>query len=137
MCFFPRIIESLLPLPRQHSAAIGCTKNHQPIGVTVHLPCFESDVGEGGVAVNWEKTQFFLITLYLPYRWITQPRCTYLVRARAAATHQNASITISPEHNRYGAESKLCTFCEFLKNKCRLSSLQHSSYFQHSAQNYL
>ena len=27
MCFFPRILESLPPLPRQHSAAIGCTKN--------------------------------------------------------------------------------------------------------------
>ena len=35
--FFPRILESLPPLPRQHSAAIGCTKNYQPIGVTVHF----------------------------------------------------------------------------------------------------
>ena len=34
--FFPRILESLQHLPRQHSAAIGCTKNYQPIGVTVH-----------------------------------------------------------------------------------------------------
>ena len=33
---FPRILESLPPLPRQPSPAIGCTKNHQPIGVTVH-----------------------------------------------------------------------------------------------------
>ena len=32
----PRILESLPPLPRQHSAAIGCTKNDQPIGVAVH-----------------------------------------------------------------------------------------------------
>ena len=35
--FFPRILESLPPLPRQHSAAIGCTKNYQPIGVTVNF----------------------------------------------------------------------------------------------------
>ena len=26
--FFPRILESLPPLPRQHSTAIGCTKNY-------------------------------------------------------------------------------------------------------------
>ena len=70
LCFFPRILESLPPLPRQDSAAVGCTKNYQPIGVTVHSHCVESfegifsDVGEGGVAVNCEKTQFFLITLY-------------------------------------------------------------------------
>ena len=42
MCFFPRILESLPPLPRQHSAVIGCTKNYQPIGVTVHSHCVES-----------------------------------------------------------------------------------------------
>ena len=40
--FFPRILESLPPLPHQHSAAIGCTKNYQPIGVTVHSHCVES-----------------------------------------------------------------------------------------------
>ena len=69
--FFPRIIKSLPPLPRQLSAAIGCTKNYQPIGVTVHSHCVESFEGlllrcrrEGGVAVNCEKTQFFLNTLY-------------------------------------------------------------------------
>ena len=62
--FFPRILENLPPLPRQHSAAIGCTKNYQPIGVTVHSHCVEnfeglhSDVGEGGVAVNCKKTIF-------------------------------------------------------------------------------
>ena len=38
-CFFPRVLESLPPLPRQHSPAIGCTKNQQPIGVTVHSHC--------------------------------------------------------------------------------------------------
>ena len=41
--FFPRILESLLS--RQHSAAIGCTKNYQPIGVTVHSHCVESFEG--------------------------------------------------------------------------------------------
>ena len=50
----------------QHWAALGCTKNFQSIGVTVHSHCVESfedllqrcrniiisiDVGEGGVAV--------------------------------------------------------------------------------------
>ena len=40
--FFPRILESLPPLPRQHSAAIGCTKNVQPIGGTVHSHCVEN-----------------------------------------------------------------------------------------------
>ena len=43
--FFPRIFESLPPLPRQHSAAIGCTKNYQPIGVTVHSHYVESFEG--------------------------------------------------------------------------------------------
>ena len=32
----------LSPLPRQHSAAIGCTKKYQPIGMTVHSHCVES-----------------------------------------------------------------------------------------------
>ena len=56
----------MLPFPRQHSAAIGCTKNYQPIGVTVPsrialraLKIFYSDVGEGGVAVNCEKNTIF------------------------------------------------------------------------------
>ena len=40
--FFQRIFESLPPLPPQHSAATGCTKNGQPIGVTVHSHCVES-----------------------------------------------------------------------------------------------
>ena len=75
MCFFPRILESLPPLLRQHSAAIGCTKNYQPIGMTVHSHSVESFEGllqrcrrEGGVAVNCGKTQFFLNTLYDPSR---------------------------------------------------------------------
>ena len=47
--FSPRILESLPPLPRHRSAAIGCLKNYQPIGVTVHSHCY---VGEEGVAMN-------------------------------------------------------------------------------------
>ena len=53
LCFFPRIIESLQPLPRQHFAVIGCTKNYQPIEVTAYtrialraLKVSYSDVGE-------------------------------------------------------------------------------------------
>ena len=54
----------------QRSVAIGCTKNYQPIEVTVHshyvdsfelqsLKVFYSDSEKGGVQVNCE-TQFFL-----------------------------------------------------------------------------
>ena len=57
--FFPKILESLPPLPRQHSADIGCSKNYQPIGVTVHSHYVESDVGKGGVPVNCEKNTIF------------------------------------------------------------------------------
>ena len=59
---FPRILESLPPLPRQHSAAISCTKNYQSILYTrIALRALKvsySDVGEGG-----GKTHFFLNTL--------------------------------------------------------------------------
>ena len=57
---FIEFLESLPPLSRQHLAALGCTKNYQRIGVTVH-----SHTGEGVVAVNCEKTQFFPNTLYI------------------------------------------------------------------------
>ena len=40
--YSPRILESLPHFPRQYLAAIGCTKNSQPIGVTVHSHCVES-----------------------------------------------------------------------------------------------
>ena len=60
--FFPKILECL-PLPRQQSAAIGCRKNYQQMGVvTVHSHCVRalkvsySDVSEGWVAVSCEKT---------------------------------------------------------------------------------
>ena len=71
--FFQRILERLPPLPRQHLAAIGCTKiTSQWMWLYTRiaskaLKVSYSDVGEGGVAVkvNCEKTQFFLNTLYL------------------------------------------------------------------------
>ena len=63
--FFSRILESLPTLPRQHSTSIGCKKNYQPIGLTVHSHCVQSFenllqryVGEGGIAVNCEKHNF-------------------------------------------------------------------------------
>ena len=40
--FFQEFSKYLPPLPRQHSAAIGCTKNYQPIGVTAFSHCVES-----------------------------------------------------------------------------------------------
>ena len=60
--FFPKILESLPPLPRQHSAAIGCTKNFPAnrSGIALRaLKVFYSDEGEGVVAKNFEKTQFY------------------------------------------------------------------------------
>ena len=63
--FFPRIVESLSPLPRQLSAAIGFTKNCQPIGVTVHSRCVESFEGllqrcrrGRGCSELWKNTIF-------------------------------------------------------------------------------
>ena len=63
--FFPRILESLPPLPRQHSAAIGCTKNYQPIGVTVHSHSVKSFEGllqrcrrGRGCSELWKNTIF-------------------------------------------------------------------------------
>ena len=70
--FFPRILESLPPLPRQHSAAICCTKNYQPIGVTGHSHYIENFEGllqrcrRGmGYSELWKKPTIFLNTLYL------------------------------------------------------------------------
>ena len=73
------------------SPALGCYwlyKNYQPIGVAVHSHCVRalkvsySDVGKGGVAENCEKTQFFLITLYIPYSlsvWVKSNRVESLI----------------------------------------------------------
>ena len=45
---------------KQHSAAIGCTKTYQSIGVTVHSHCVESfEV----LLRRCEKIEFFLNTL--------------------------------------------------------------------------
>ena len=69
--FFSRILQNLLPLPQQHSAAICCTKNSQPIRVTVHSHCIESFEGliqrckRRRGAINCEKTHFFLNNLYV------------------------------------------------------------------------
>ena len=60
--FFQKNSRKFATSPLQHSAAIGCTKNCQPIEVTVHshrVESFESDVGEGGVAMNCEKNTIF------------------------------------------------------------------------------
>ena len=63
------------------SPALGCywlyNKNYQPKGVTVHSHCVESsevsytDVGEGGVAVNCEKTHFFLNNFFQIYLYLS------------------------------------------------------------------
>ena len=59
----------LPPLFRKHWAAIGCTEICQPIGVNARSHCVESFenfqryIIEGWVAVDNEKTQFFVNTL--------------------------------------------------------------------------
>ena len=98
--FFPKILEIFPPLPRQHSAVVGCTKIDQPIGVTVHSHCLESfevsysDVGEGGVAVNCKK-HFFLNTLYmlacllLPFPAILPQDLSLFVKVRISKLMRN------------------------------------------------
>ena len=51
------------PLRRPHSAAIGFTKKN-PVNRSDCTLALRRHVGEGAVAVNCEKTQFFLNTLY-------------------------------------------------------------------------
>jgi len=34
--FFSKNFRKFAPLPRQHSAAIGCAQNYQPMEATVH-----------------------------------------------------------------------------------------------------
>ena len=58
MCFSQGISSILRSLLRQHWAAIGCTENGQPIGVTVHLKDELFSYFRGWVAVNWENTIF-------------------------------------------------------------------------------
>ena len=63
-CVFFRTLKSLPPLPRQYSAAIGCTKIYQSMGVAVHSHCVGSFEGllqpysRGRAAVNCEKHNF-------------------------------------------------------------------------------
>ena len=47
--FSQEFSKNLPPLPRQHSAAIGCTNNYHPIGVTVHSQCVDCTL-----AMRWE-----------------------------------------------------------------------------------
>ena len=58
MCY-SIILADLLPLPRQHSAVIGCTENCWAIGVIVNsFEGFYSNVGEEGDEGNCENTIF-------------------------------------------------------------------------------
>ena len=63
----PRMSESLPPLLCQHSAAIGYTKNYQPIGVTVQSHCVESCKRGRDCNELWKKIQIFLDTLYITF----------------------------------------------------------------------
>ena len=70
LCFSPKILIILPPSPLP---ALGCylpySENVKPTGVTVHSHCFEyfeymsPCAGKGRVAVDWDKTNFFLKTL--------------------------------------------------------------------------
>ena len=63
MCLFYQYLQ---PFPYQHylAAAIGCSENGQPIGLTIH--CFlHQYVDKGCVAVDCEKK--ILNTLYNPF----------------------------------------------------------------------
>ena len=74
LCFFQEFSLICHLTLCKHWSAVGCTEIGQigqPIGVTIHSHCVESYenllqryVGEGGVAVDNKKTQFFLNTLY-------------------------------------------------------------------------
>ena len=62
-------------------------KKGQPIEAIVHLHCVENFqdllqryVGEGGVAVNFEKTQFFLNTLYVDIAVMVAGDISYVFR---------------------------------------------------------
>ena len=73
--FFSKILKGLPLLPRQHSAAIGCTKN---LALRWELSrSLTAMLGEGGVAVHCEKNTFFpehpvWISLYMKYYiWVS------------------------------------------------------------------
>jgi len=92
LCFFPRILKSLPPLPRQHSAAIGCAKTNQPIGVTVHSHCVESFEGllqrcrrGKGCSELWKNTLY--VKLYINIRLIDEEQLLQLVTYRQDMHH--------------------------------------------------
>ena len=64
--FFTRIFNILRPLPRQHCAAIGCTKNSQPIIVTVNSDELLSYM-QGMDCSELGKNTILLNTLYIKY----------------------------------------------------------------------
>ena len=72
--FFPRILESLPPLPRQLSAALGCTKNYQPIGVSFKGLLQQCRRGRG-YSELWKKNHNFSWTL----SWTHNFSCCFIV----------------------------------------------------------
>ena len=62
LCFFRRIFIIWRPFLRQHWAAIGCTKNYQPIRVTVHSDLLQRWVAllpaGDGLKWTWKNTIF-------------------------------------------------------------------------------
>ena len=91
--FFSKNLESWPPLPRQHSAAIGCTENYQPIGVTLHSQGVENFEG-----LLQRCRQFFLNTLY-----ITIDRCIIGVNLLYAnyETDENKDLTNTEWRKKY------------------------------------
>ena len=70
--FIPKTSQKFATSPSLALVCYWLYKKGQPIGATVHSHCIENFEGllqlyvvEGGVAMNCEKTQFFLNTLYL------------------------------------------------------------------------
>ena len=83
--FLSKILESLPPLPRQHSAAICCTKNYQPIGVTVHSHCVDGFEGllkrcrrGRGCSELWKNTIFPEHLVFYNYVGFSQPLFGYI-----------------------------------------------------------
>ena len=126
--------------PRQHSANICCTKNDQPIVVTVHSHCVRAlqvsyrDVGEGGrVAVNCEKTQFFLNTLYIIFIF---HYCCFLLIGYKVSQLMNLLLSSCDRNNLiYRVVIKNCVF--FTNSLQPLPNLQecitfHITYYNYS-----
>ena len=94
--FFPRILESLPTLYHQHSAAIGCTKNYQPIGVTVHSHCVESFEGllqrcrrGRGCSELWKNTIFPEHPVVAsPFEIVIAPNISSVIKKRKSMNDQ-------------------------------------------------